>query len=292
MYQQQPFGNFYNRAINTVPNQNMVNTNFDSFNSNSFKQAAMNINTMDEHQIAMLVKNNIDEIVEDIMSGNIPYINIFTNHQFINGFTRAVSSIPINYKVRVACNKITYDYFTADNAVPEIKQKYLNVSRIVNRPEINKLITLGIDENTASNLAFCRYSSMNERTNVKRLNFVICNKDPNVMVEQNIVWIYEKLFDQISNLFCGVMFEVYTEQQIEDFGENFMEIYGAIGLAVIDIINNMTSDSMKKVLAAYYEEWEYKGRPPVRFSLRTLSGDYSHITRVVEMLDSIGKHLP
>ena len=76
MYQQQHFGNFYNRAINTVPNQNMVNTNFDSFNSNSFKQATMNIHTMDEHQIAMLVKNNIDEIVEDIMSGNIPYINI------------------------------------------------------------------------------------------------------------------------------------------------------------------------------------------------------------------------
>ena len=64
MYQQQPFGNFYNRAINTVPNQNMVNTNFDSFNSNSFKQATMNIHTMDEHQIAMLVKNNIDEIVD------------------------------------------------------------------------------------------------------------------------------------------------------------------------------------------------------------------------------------
>lgn len=290
--QQQLFGDFYNKASNATPNQNLINTNFDGFNQNSFKKAVANINNMDEHQIAIMVKNNIDEIVEDIMNGNIPYIHIFTNNNFINGFTRAVSSIPINYKVRVACNKITYDYFTSDAAIPDIKQKYLNVSRIVNRPEINKLIGLGIDENTASNLTFCRYSSMNERTNVKRLNFVICNKDPNVMTEQNIVWIYEKLFDQISNLFCGVMFEVYTPQQIDDFGENFMEIYGAIGLAVIDIINNMTSDSMRKVLAAYHEEWEYKNRPPVRFSLRTLSGDYSHITRVVETLDMMGKRLP
>ena len=127
---------------------------------------------------------------------------------------------------------------------------------------------------------------------MKRLNFVICSKDPNVMTEQNIVWIYEKLFDQVSNLFYGIMFEVYTPQQIEDFGESFMEIYGAISLAVLDIINNMTSDAMKRVLAGYYEEWEYMNKPSVRFSLRSLSGDYSHITRVVEYLDSVGKYLP
>ena len=291
MYQQ-PFGNFYDKAINIVPNQNLVNTNFEGFNQNTFKQMVQNINGMNEHQIAIMVKNNIDEIVEDILCENIPYIHIFINYQFINGFIRAVSSIPISYKIRLACNKITYDYFTSDNAIPDIKQKYLAISRIVNRPEINKLVGLGIDENTASNLTFCRYSSTNERTNVKRLNFVICNKDPNVMTEQNIVWIYEKLFDQISNLFYGTMFEVYTPQQIDDFGENFMEIYGAISLAILDIINNMTSDNMRRVLVGYYEEWEYKNKPPVRFSLRSLSGDYSHITRVVESLDSMGKSLP
>lgn len=289
---QQPFGNFYNRAIQTVQNPTMVNTSFDSFNQNAFKQMVPNINTMDEHQIAIVVKNNIDEIVEDILCENIPYIHIFSNPQFVNGFLRAVSSIPISYKIRLACNKITYDYFTSDNANPDIKQRYINISRVVNRPEINKLVGLGIDENTASNFTFCRYSSTNERTNVKRLNFVICSKDPNVMTEQNIVWIYEKLFDQVSNLFYGIMFEVYTPQQIEDFGESFMEIYGAISLAVLDIINNMTSDAMKRVLAGYYEEWEYMNKPSVRFSLRSLSGDYSHITRVVEYLDSVGKYLP
>lgn len=291
MYQQ-PFGSFFDKAIKTVPNRNLVDTNFDNLNQNAFKQAVQNIHTMDEHQIAILVKNNIDEIAEDILCGTIPYIDIFTNHKFINGFIRAIGSIPIEYKIRLACNKITYDYFTSDNAIPDIKQKYLHVSRLVNRPEIGKLVSLGLDENTASNLAFCRYSSPNERTNVKRLNFVMYNKDPNIMTEQNIVWIYEKLFDQVSHLFYGIMFEVYSTQQANDFGENFMEIYGTVSLAVLDILNNMTSENMKRVLIGYYEEWEFQGKPPVRFSLRSLSGDYSHISRVVDMLDSMGKRLP
>ena len=292
MYQQ-PLSGFFNKAINTTPApSNMIEPDFNSFNQSAFKNSLGNILSMDEHNIAVIVKNSIDEISEDILSGTIPYIHIFSNHNFINGFIRAIGSIPINYKIRLACNKLAYDYFTSTNAVPEIKQKYLHISRVVNRLEINQLMSLGIDENTACNLALCRYSSPNDRTNVKRLNFTLYHKDPNVMNEQMIVWIYEKLFDRISPLFYGTMFEVYSPQQEEDFGENFMEIYGTVGLACLDILNNMPSDKIKKVLDGYIEDWELKGRPVVRFSLRSLSGDYSRITRVVESIMMSGKHIP
>ena len=288
----QPFNGFYEKAVAVTPKNNLVQPDLSSLNSSAFKNSLSNILNMDEHHIAVLVKNSIDEITDDILSGTIPYIHIFSNHNFINGFIRAVGSIPISYKIRLACNKLTYDYFTSDNAVPEIKQKYLHISRVVNRPEINKLMAYGIDENSACNMALCRYSSTNERTNVKRLNFTLYHKDPNIMNEQMIVWIYEALFDRISPLFYGVMFEVYTPQEEEDFGDNFMEIYGTVGLACLDILNNMTSDNIKKVLTGYVEEWEYSGRPAVRFSLRSLSGDYSRITRVVESFNSSGKYVP
>ena len=288
----QPLDGFFDKAVNTKPRSQMVNTSFGDLNQNAFKASLNNIPNMDEHQIAILVKNNIDEISGDILSGTIPYISLFEDSKFINGFIRAVSSIPIEYKFRLACNKLTYDYFTSDNALPEIKQRYLHISRVVNRPEISKLMSLGIDENTASNLTLCRYSSPNERTNVKRLNFTMYHKDPNVMTEQMIVWIYEKLFDRISQLFYGVMFEVYTPQEEQDFGDNFMEIYGTVGIAVLDILNNMTSENIRQVLLGYIEEWEFRERPCVRFTLRSLSGDYSHITRVVEYLDSMGKYVP
>lgn len=291
MYQQ-PFNGFFDKAIKVPHQTNDVQTSFNGLHKSAFKNSLNGILDMDEHHIAVIVKNNIDEIADDILSGNIPYIGIFGNSNFINGFIRAIGSIPIDYKIRLACNKLTYDYFTSDNAIADIKQKYLHISRVVNRQDINKIMTLGIDENTACNLALCRYSSTIEPTNVKRLNFALYHRDPNVMTEQMIVWIYEKLFDRISPLFYGIMFEVYSPQEEQDFGENFMEIYGTVSLACLDILNNMTSENITKVINGYIEDWEYRGKPAVRFSLRSLSADYSRITRVVEHIIKSGKYVP
>ena len=40
-----------------------------------------------------------DEIVEDILSGHIPYRGYFENEVFIAAFIRAINSIPNNYKI-------------------------------------------------------------------------------------------------------------------------------------------------------------------------------------------------
>lgn len=290
----QPLNGFYEKAMNTVPNQISLDANFDYFNNGAFKKMVANrqVDFSNEHVLATIIKNNIDEIVNDILSGVIPYRGYFENEVFIAAFIRAMNSIPNNYRTTLACNKVAYDYFTSDNPSPEIKKMYLSLSRAVNRQVINSLIALGIDENTASNLAFCRFSSTKERTNVKRLNFVLYNKDPNLMTEQMIVWIYEKLFDHVSQLFYGTMFEVYSPEQEQEFGENFMEIYGVAGNAVLTILNNMSTDNIRKVLTVYSEEWVYIGRPPVRFSLRSLSADFSRITGVVEYLNSVGTYVP
>ena len=166
------------------------------------------------------------------------------------------------------------------------------MSKTVNRDYINKLISIGLNETVSINLALCRFSSAHEQTNVKRLNFAIYNRDPQLMNEQMVVWIYEKLFSRISPLFLATMFEVYSPQQQNDFGENFMEVSGTVGLAVLCILNNMTSDNIRKVLMGYSSEWNYKGKPPVRFSLHALSEDYSRISRVVDFLTSSGEIIP
>ena len=54
----------------------------------------------------------------------------------------------------------------------------------------------------------------------------------------------------------------------------------------------MTSDNIRKVLIGYESEWQYEGKPPVRFSLHALSNDYSRISRVVEYLNSTGRLIP
>ena len=46
-----------------------------------------------------------------------------------------------------------------------------------------------------------------------------------------IVWIYEKLFDQVGELFEQTMFEYYSPEQELDLGNDFSEVYSTISLA-------------------------------------------------------------
>jgi len=288
-----PLEDFFKQAEQVQPTKpTLITTNFDQLNKNVFKNSIPYISQMDDHNLSVLIKNNIDTISADILQEDQDYAPLFRDQKFLSCFIRAINSIPIDYSTKLACNKITYDYFTSDNPEKEIKQQCLNMSRIVNRDVINKLIAIGLDENTACNLALARYSSSNEKTNVKRLNFTIYHKDPAVMNEQMIVWIYEKFFNRISDLFQATMFEVYTPQQQLDFGENFMEVYGTVSLAILTILNNMTSENIRKVLMGYSIEWEYMHFPQVRFSLHALSADYSRISRVVSYLTENGTNIP
>ena len=271
------------QKVNQVQ-QTMVRPDFSSLHPDVFKNGINNaFSTMDESQLSVFIRNNIDEIVRDIQKKEIPYIDFFRDGKFISAFIRAINSIPMSSGLRYACNNLAYDYFTCDNPIPAIKQKYLEISRVANKADINKLMCLGIPENIASNLALCRFSSNGEEINANRLNFALYFQNPELMTEQMIVWIYEKLFDKIKNLFIAIMLETYTKDEMDNFGPNFVEIYGRVSNAVLDIVNNMESEGIVKVLCAYSEAQKI-AKCPVRFSLRCLSNDYERILRVVNML--------
>lgn len=274
-----------------APQPVFTQPNLDELDKSFFKNK-LAANQLNEYELSSLIKNNIENMADDILRGDQFYSPYLMNPVFVKAFIRAISSIPIRYKERLLSNKIVYDYFTSDNPDRALKEQYLSMARIVNQDVIHKLQSVGVDENTACNLALARYSSTNEKTNVKRLNFVIYHKDPEIMTEQRVVWIYEKLFTHISDLFQATMFEVYHPVQQQEFGENFMEVYGVVGLAVLCILNNMKSDDIRRVLIGYHSEWNYKGRPEVRFGLRSLSEDYSRITRTVEILHQQGVDIP
>lgn len=280
------FNDFTTKIMQQTPRSQIpgVKVDLESFNSNTFKNGIQSAySTMDTNNLSIFIKNNIDEIIKDIQSGRIPYIRFFGDTKFVDAFTISISSIPISYEVRYACNRLAYDYFTSDNPAPDIKQKYLNISRIVNKVDIAKLLTLGLDENTASNLALCRYSSPDESVNIKRLNFTIYFKSPDVMTEQMIVYIYEKLFDRITEVFVTTMLETYSDEQERAYGDGFIEVYGNVSLAVLDIVNNMTTEQIKTILCKYQSALNSSRSLP-RFSLRCLSKDHDRIRRVVESL--------
>lgn len=290
-----PLERFFEQSKNLKPQETkMVEVSFDSFNAAQFKNNIVGcVHIMDDYTLCTFLKNNIEALCQDIMKEQIaPYAGHFQNEKFVNALIKAISSIPINNDIVVACNRVIYDYFTLENADKRIKQLYLTIAKIVNKNLINSLLSIGLDDDTASNLAICRHSSMNEKTNVKRLNFTIYFKDSEMMTEQKIVWIYEKMFDRVSDLFQAIMFETYTPQQEEVFNHNFPENYSTVSLAILCILNNMRSIDIRRVLLGYHSEWEYKGKPRVRFSLHALSNDYSRIINVVESLAQEGTFIP
>ena len=257
-----------------------------------FKSNIDKVPFMTEQQLTELIKSSFDEIISDILYENCIYNGFFKDDKFVGAFFRVVSTLgSLNgFKntagmIKTACNKLAYDYFTFDGNDGKLRPIYMAIVKVVDQKDIMNLMALGLDELTACNLAFCRYGSFKEQVNVKRLNFSICFRDAELMTEQMIVWIYEKLFDNITDLFIGTMLEVYNPEEFEDFGNNFMEVYGAIGLAVLTILNNMTSTNIYRVLKTYESTWRNEHKcSPTRFSLRTLSNDYSRIVKVVEAL--------
>lgn len=257
-----------------------------------FEAIINNPQAYNSHYVFNFIKSNIDYIYKCILDKDVVVIGALTNPVFIRQFSLVVNSMPITTTAQLCVNKICYDYFTSDYDDQNIKKDLLDTSKIVNAEEIKQLMGIGLDQNTACNLALCRYSSVNEKVNIKRLNFVICSKDPDMMTEQMIIWIYEKLFDRVSDLFNVVMLESYIPTDILENDSSFMEILSTISLAVLTIVNNMPISSINRVVSNYVKNWDYIGRPKVSVSLRSLSADFGRIVNVVAGLESQNIYVP
>ena len=288
---------FYSQLAKTPPSVSpkvdVSISNNPIMNRDVLKTKLLDLDSIMDYDLTNLIKTCIDQICSDILNQDNFYITLIQNHKFLDSFTKAISSIPIDNTRRLCVNKLTYDYLTlADKGDEYVKHKFVNLCAMINKVAINRLIDLGIDKSTAINMAMSRYSSMSEVVNVKRLNFVICNKDTEIMTEQMIIYIYEKLFNRITPLFEGAMFEYYTDEEADTLGDSFMTIYSAVSLAVLTILNNMTSIDIKKVLTGYSGKWFFEGKPMVRFSLHALSGDFDRINAVVDSLTKGNIYLP
>lgn len=270
-----------------------VEGNMNYFQKESFDTYLKYVDRMVEHDVYNFIKSNIDYIAKLIMENNVIVSRALMNVKFLRPFSQVIAGMPITYLRQLCANKICYDYFTSEVNDPVIRQIVFDMSKAVNRNEIQQLMAIGLDIDTASNLALCRHSSMNEVINIKRLNFVICSKDPDIMTEQMIVWIYEKLFDSISDLFNTTMLEPYYVPTDEiDNGSEFMEIFSTISLAILTIVNNMTLQQIHQVISGYVTKWNDAKKPHVRVSLHSLSADFGRIQTIVENLESQGIVVP
>ena len=265
-----------------------------NINRDLFKRTLHNIANMDNSNLKAFIQANIDQIINDIINNDADYVGIFQDYRFLDIFTEVINSNAITYNTILGCNKLAYDYITLseDHIDNTVKNKLINLSNIVNRTTIKRLMDLGLSTIDACNIAICRYSSGTEKINTERLNFVLCKMNSNIITLQNIIYIYEILYDSISSLFSGIMFETYTEEEEDDFGYDFMNNYSNISIAILTIVNNLPSDKIDILLRGYVEEWKTNKCPQTRFSFRSISNDYNKINNVVEGLIASDIYIP
>jgi len=281
------FESFNNRVKNkeTPKTESMSFFNNPILNSTLLREKLYHIDALSERELFNLVKDSFDLVLKQIFSNkDQDYLKIITNTKFLIALNQVVLNLDLTYTQRIYCNKLAYDYFTSENNDPYTKQLFFALSKSVNRNIIGILCSIGLREDLASYLALARYSSEKEMINVKRLNFIIISSSVEIMTEQMIIKIYEKLFDSITPLFEGIMFDGLDMDE-EYVSESMNLIYSTISLAILVILNNMPSQDIRKVLISYQGDYEalYQNSKP-RFQVSAISEDYIRILDVIEAL--------
>jgi len=245
-----------------------------------------NLDKLSDKEIYVFLKTYYNELLSLVFEKkNQKYISYFKDSRFLSIFIQVINSLrEISYTNRVQCNKIAYDYYILEDGDEYQKQLLLSLSKTVNRDVIPSLIGIGLKEDLASYLALARFSSQNESTNVRRINFIIISSSIKLMTEQMIVWIYEKLFDHVTELFQTIMLDTYDENSC--YSEEMQEIHSIISLAILDILNSMPTNDIRSILLSYATSYTtlHTGEK-TRFSMQSLSNDYKRIREVVEYLD-------
>ena len=259
----------------------------DQFRMDTYYYQINNLDRLNEKDRFNFIKSNIDYIANQVLDGTCKYSKKLVDPIFLNTVKEVLKTMPITPARQFFINKLTYSYQYYSGATDNIQNLLMDVSRVVNAPYIRLLQSINLSEEHSAYLAMARFSSDDEMVNSNRLNYAIYCIGHEIMTEQQIIWIYEKLFDQIRYLFTATMLETKDAMQPPDGHdeEDFYETFSTVNLAILTIINNMTSADIDRLIRIYLDKWVASGSPRVRFSLRALSSDFGRIRTIVETLN-------
>jgi hypothetical protein len=155
---------------------------------------------------------------------------------------------------------------------------------------------MGLSNNLANLLAIARWSDLNPKVCVKRINCIIINQPKSIMTQQNIINIMTILYEldrdqrNFIKIFPHIMLDVLPDYDDADENTHWVtdeiqEVDSILSLATLDILNEFTNENIRHILVNYTESYQliYNGKP-YRFSMRRLSDDYQRINTVVDAL--------
>lgn len=221
--------------------------------------------------------------------------NALSDRRFAGIFCNVLSSVQLEDIQQIFLNKLLYDYLTSSNKDDMIVNMMYNLGFAINQNSVGALYCKGFSRNLVTYLGIARRSTTNETLAVRRVNVIIINQPSEIMTEQNIIYIYEELFNKsLLALFEGIMFDNWYEEDDDTELEQYQEDnYGTINLALLDIVNEMPISMIMELLSQYGQTKQYLHREDkVRFDIHALSDDHSRILQAIEMAEAQGIYIP
>ena len=268
-----------------------------NFNLEILKQNIDHVNDMSDSELRSFIKKCFKSIMRDLFGAEMPkYIKYFQDIRFLNAFIDVVLSLEfIDKEDIIRINTMCYHYIT----LPKDKQDYrvldrmMQLSNIVNKLNIPRLLGLGLSSNLASILLIARYSDIDLNVCVKRVDFIIITQPKELMSEKMIEEIFKILYnvmDDFHRIFPYIMMDTlpeYDENNPNTFWvtDDIQEVNSTLNLAILNIIDNLPSQTIRGIILNYSEAMSmiYKNQT-VRFSLRNLSEDYYRINNITNSI--------
>ena len=265
-----------------------------NFNLSILKQNIDNVDSMSDVELRNFIKRCFKSIMVNLFGKEMPkYIHYFQDVRFLDAFIDVLKSMDFIEKDDIVrLNTMCYHYIT----IPKDKQNYrvvsrmMEVSNIINRHNLPRLLGLGLSSNLASILLIARYSDIDLNVCVKRVNFIIITQPKELMSERMIEEILKILYnvlDDMVRIFPPIMMDILPDYDENNpntlwISEDIQEVNSTLNLAFLNILDNLPTQTIRSVLLNYTEAMNmvYKNYQ-VRFSLRCLSEDYYRINNVI-----------
>ena len=241
------------------------------------------INNLDEDEIKDIILKQHDTILNyNLFLGSSETRkqaqDLFTSKRFLKIFIKVINILNLSNHEITCINKLTYDYYIYPDKDQETFDLLMQISNIVNYRMVIRLSAyLGM--NGARILAMIRNSSFRLEKVVHRVNtfLVRCNIELSTQAIINILCI---LFDHFMYPFTGTM--LYLKPK--DLTDQQLKRYDDISLAILTMLDSMTSDAMRQVLSNYAFTIKLCDIKEVRFKLKELKS-YTRIQAIIRDIE-------
>ena len=243
-----------------------------------------NINNLDENEIKNIILRQYHTIFNyDLFLRNPKERacaqKLFSNKIFLKILLDMIWLLELTKSEIICINKLAYDYYILPEKDSEVSNLLILISyQVNNKLSIQLSAILGV--NNARILSMIANSSFVERKNVDRINtfLVKCNLSLSV---QNMIDIYCILFEKFTYPFLYTMIEtdssiIFTIEQKKRFDN--------ISIALLEILNSLTSNDMEIVLKNYGYSLKLMNVENVRFSLKSAT-KYPRILSVIKNIE-------